>query len=103
MTRPNIPIGIPTATKQSPILMCMEYLVFHPDHAFVVASKHKLIPSIYTLRDIKPSGLTYSGPNHAAFRSFKHDNTNVIAGFDNLKNHLGMMISNHFPNKKMTV
>ena len=82
-----IPLGIPAANKQSPILMCMEYPVTLPDHTFVVASKHMLIPSIYASREIKPSGLTYSGPTHAAIRSLKHDKASAFAGFDDL-NHL---------------
>ena len=82
-----IPLGIPAANKQSPILMCMEYPVTPPDHTFLVASKHKLIPSIYASREIKPSGLTYSGPTHAAIRSLKHDKASAFAGFDDL-NHL---------------
>ena len=61
-----IPLGIPAANKQTPILMSMEYPVTLPDHTFVVASKHKLIPSIFASREIKESGLTYSGPTHAA-------------------------------------
>ena len=79
-------LGIPAVTKQSPILMCMEYPVLLPDHTFVAASKRKLIPSIYALREIKLSGLTYSGPIHAAVRSLKHDNADAFAGFDDLKN-----------------
>ena len=87
MTRP-IYHGIPAATKQSLILMCMEYPVLLPDHTFVVASKHKLIPSIYASRQIKPSGLTYSGPIPGTIRLMKHDNPDAFSGFDDLKDHL---------------
>ena len=79
-----IPLGMPAATKESPILMSMEYPVTLPDHFFVDASKHKLIPSIYTAREIKESGLSRSGPTHAAIRSLKHDKPAAFAGFDDL-------------------
>ena len=61
----HIPLGIPPANKQSPILMTMEYPVILPTHTFVVSTKHKLIPSVYATREIKEDGLTYSGPTHA--------------------------------------
>ena len=66
--------------------MWMKYPVLLPDHTFVVASKHKLIPSIYESREIKPSQLTYSVQTHAAIRSVKHDNADAFAEFDDLKN-----------------
>ena len=85
-----IPLGIPAANKQSPILMNMEYPVTLPDHTFVVASKHKLIPSIYVSMEIKDDGLTYSGPTHAPIRSLKHDKSDAVAGFDDLNFILGL-------------
>ena len=90
-----IPLGIPAANKQTPILMSMEYPVTLPDHTFVVASKHKLIPSIFASREIKESGLTYSGPTHAAIRSLKHDKSDAFAGFDDL-NHI-LLLDNFKP------
>ena len=57
----HIPLGIPPANKQSPILMTIEYPVILPAHTFVVSTKHKLIPSVYLTREIKEDGLTYSG------------------------------------------
>lgn len=50
-----VPLGKTAAKLQAPILMHMEYKVQLPDHDWVVASKHKLIPSVY-------AGLTF-GPN----------------------------------------
>ena len=90
-----IPLGIPAANKQTPILMSMEYPVTLPDHTFVVASKHKLIPSIFASREIKESGLTYSGPRHAAIRSLKHDKSDAFAGFNDL-NHI-LLLDNFKP------
>lgn len=43
----RVPLGVTAATHQSPILMHMEYRVRLPDHDWVVAEKHKLIPSVY--------------------------------------------------------
>ena len=67
-----IPLGLPAANKQSPILMNMEYPATLPDHIFVVASKYKLIQSIYASKEINDDGLTYSGPKQASLRSLKH-------------------------------
>ena len=77
-----IPIYIPAATKQSPILINMKYPVLLSDHTFVVASKHQLIPSS---RETKPSGLAYSGLTHAPIRALKHDNADAFTGFNDLK------------------
>ena len=79
-----IPLGIPAANKQSPLLMCMEYPVRLPDHTFVVSTKHKLILSVYASREIKGDSLSYSGPTHVAIRSLKHDKADAFAGFDDL-------------------
>lgn len=37
----HIPLGIPAANKQCPILMTMEYSVTLRDHMFVVATRRK--------------------------------------------------------------
>lgn len=52
----RVPLGITAAHKQSSILMHMEYRVTLPDHDWVVAQKHKLIPSVYTGIAIKHHG-----------------------------------------------
>ena len=49
----HIPLGIPAANKQSPILMAMEYPVILLDQTFVVLTKHKLLPSVYATREIR--------------------------------------------------
>lgn len=81
----HIPIYIPAATKQIPILINMKYPVLLFDHTFAVASKHQLIPSIYASRETKPSGLACSGLTHAPIRALKHDNADAFTGFDDLK------------------
>ena len=43
----RVPIGITAAKKQSPMLMHLEYRISLPDHDWVVAAGHKLIPSVY--------------------------------------------------------
>ena len=80
-----IPVYIPAATKQSPILINMKYPVLLSDHTFVVASKHQLIPSIYASRETKPSGPAYSSLTHAPIRALKYDNADAFTEFDDLK------------------
>ena len=43
----RVPIGLTAANKQAPLLMHVEYQVSLPDHDWIVAAKHKLIPSVY--------------------------------------------------------
>lgn len=71
----RIPLGLPAANKQAPILMHLSYKVKLPDHDWVVASKHKLIPSVFAALSIddKLKTITYSGPTYVAIRSGKHD------------------------------
>ena len=94
----HIPMGIPAANKQSPILMTMEYPVTLPDHTFVVASKHKLIPSIYASREVKEDKLTYSGPKHASKRSLKHDKADAYSCMEDLNHVLGENFSKYWIN-----
>ncbi|KAJ8872946.1 hypothetical protein PR048_026562 [Dryococelus australis] len=59
----------------------MEYRVSLPDHDWMVAEHHKLIPSVFAGIEIKPitSGnphaVGYSGPTFLAIRSGKHNST----------------------------
>lgn len=71
----KVPLGLPAAKKQSPILMRMDYRIQLPDHDFVVASKHKLIPSVYAGLEVLNEGVSYSGPTYIAIRSGKHDSS----------------------------
>lgn len=58
--------------------MHLDYRVRLPDHDWIVAEKHKLIPSVNAFIQIKPEMLgdvkvvTYSGPLYIAIRSGKH-------------------------------
>lgn len=70
----RVPIGKTAAQKQSPLLMHLEYRVRLPDHDWVVATKHKLIPSVYAGIVIKENGngnksaVGYSGPTYISIR-----------------------------------
>lgn len=74
----RVPLGITAANKQTPILMYVEYRVSLPDHDWVVADRHKLIPLVYAGIKIDPmslgntSAVGYSGPTFIAIRSGKH-------------------------------
>ena len=60
------------------MLMHMDYRVKLPDHDWVVAERHKLIPSVYGIIEIKADmmgdrrAVTYSGPTFITVRSGKH-------------------------------
>ena len=61
--------------------MHMTYEIRLPDHDFVVATLHKLTPSVYAACEIvkcsskSDSSISYSGPMHIAIRSGKHDSS----------------------------
>ena len=77
----KVPIGITAANKQAPFLMHVEYRVRLPDHDWVIANTHKLIPSVYAAVKIKsnmmgqPKAVGYSGPTYIAIRSGKHSSS----------------------------
>ncbi|GBN23433.1 hypothetical protein AVEN_219086-1 [Araneus ventricosus] len=58
--------------------MHVEYKVSLPDHNWVVAARHKLIPSVYAGIDIQKDGLGrieaigHSSPTYVAIRSGKY-------------------------------
>lgn len=84
----RVPIGLTAANKQAPLLMHVEYKVSLPDHDFVNASQHKLIPSVYAICEIKPNemgrpeAVTYSGPTYIAIRSAKHSSSTATSHAD---------------------
>lgn len=86
----QVALGYTAATTQSPMVMHVHYYeVSIPDHDFVVAKQHKLIPSVYAAVKIlpdamgKPEAVGYSGPTYVAIRSAKHcSSTAVSHGFD---------------------
>lgn len=81
----RVPIGLAAANKQTPLLMHLEYKVRLPDHDWVVAAQHKLIPSVYAGIKILPNGLGkreavgYSGPTYIAIRSGKHSSSTAFS------------------------
>ncbi|XP_037033492.1 uncharacterized protein LOC119072388 isoform X2 [Bradysia coprophila] len=74
----RVPIGKTAANKQTPLVMHLEYRVQLPDHDWIVAEKHKLIPSVYAFIEIdtdkvgNKKAVTYSGPTYISIRSAKH-------------------------------
>lgn len=73
----KVPIGLPAAKKQSHLVMSMEYEIRLPDHDFVIANNHKLIPSVVAGLVVRENdfnnGVSYSGPTYIGIRSSKHD------------------------------
>lgn len=58
--------------------MHLDYSISLPDHDWVVAERHKLIPTVYAMMEVKDGmkgnkeAVTYSGPTYIAIRSGKH-------------------------------
>ena len=79
----HIPIGLTAATKQAPLLMSIRYKVRLPDHDFVIATEHKLTPTVVGLRVIKPqpigdrTALRYFGPTRIQIKFLKHTPSNA--------------------------
>ncbi|CAG8811559.1 952_t:CDS:1, partial [Dentiscutata erythropus] len=80
-----------------PILMKLEYRVELPDHDWVVAKRHKLIPSVYAVLELildiqkdkyeQAEAVTYLGPMFIRIRSGKHDSSTAYShgkDFDDL-------------------
>lgn len=92
----RVPIGLTAANKQAPLLMHVEYKVTLPDHDWVVAPQHKLIPSVYAGIVIKENCLdskvavTYSGPTFVAIRSGKHSSSTALSHANDIETLLSM-------------
>jgi hypothetical protein len=77
----RIPIGVAAVGKQSPLLMSSEYRLEMPDHDFVKAPRHKLIPSVTAAIQIQDGkfgnwqNISYSGPTYVAVRNGKTDSS----------------------------
>ncbi|CAF0966810.1 unnamed protein product [Rotaria sp. Silwood1] len=70
----KVPIGLPAARVQAPMLMHLDYRISLPDHDWVVAPRHQLTPSVYAACFLSEDGdLGYSGPTYIAIRSAKHE------------------------------
>ena len=86
----KVPIGITAASKQAPLLMHMEYKVILPDHDYVVASQHKLIPSVIGGMQVRENGfcgdvVTYSCPTYCAIHSAKHSGSSAYHRLQDMK------------------
>ena len=83
-------VGLTAANKQTPMLMHMKYQVTLPDHGFVVAPKHKLIPSVIgdmkvvKSKDLTNDAVTYSCATYIGIRSAKHSASSAFAHFQNM-------------------
>ena len=86
----RVPLGIPAAKRQAPILMHLEYRIELPDHDFVIADKHKLIPSVYGALIFKNEQLSYSGPTYIGIRSGKHDHSTAFTHLADLSKCLSL-------------
>ncbi|CAG8820410.1 32016_t:CDS:2, partial [Gigaspora margarita] len=67
----KISLSLATANKQMPILIKVEYRVKLLDHDWVIAKKHKLIPSIYTKLGMQSSQM------FIRIYSSKHDTSTI--------------------------
>ena len=73
----KVPIKLTAANKQVPLVMHDEYKVKLPDHDFVTAKQHKLVPSVIGDMQVKvktfsSDAVTYSGLIYIGIRSAKH-------------------------------
>ena len=79
----HIRIQIIAANKQAPSLMSLKYKVQLLDHDSVIASKHKLTPTVIGLCEIQDTpvadrtALKYSGPTVIQAKSLKHTPSNA--------------------------
>ncbi|CAF3108249.1 unnamed protein product [Rotaria sp. Silwood2] len=70
----KVPLGLPAAKIQAPMLMHLDYRVHLPDHDWIVAPRHQLTPSVYAACILSEDGdLSYSGPTYIGIRSAKHE------------------------------
>ncbi|CAF1602695.1 unnamed protein product, partial [Rotaria sp. Silwood1] len=70
----KVPLGLPAARVQTPMLMHLDYRIRLPDHDWIVAPRHQLTPSVYAACLLsEDEDLGYSGPTYIAMRSVKHD------------------------------
>ena len=68
----------------------MEYKVILPDHDDVVASQHKLIPSVIGDMQVRENeffgdAVTYFGPTYCAIRSAKHSGSSAYHRLQDMK------------------
>ena len=89
----RVPIGLTAANKQAPLLMHMEYKVRLTDHDFVIAPRHKLVPSMIASMTVKKNSkmaVTYSGPTYVGIRSAKHSTSSACHHLFDMKRIRGL-------------
>ena len=79
----------------------MTYEIRLPEHDFVVATLHKLTPSVYAACEImkyssnSDFNISYSGPMHVVIRNSKHDSSTAYKrgrNFDKLLTNLTLLL-----------
>lgn len=75
----RVPIGVPAIQRPVRVTMHVQYKLTLPDHDFVIADRHKLIPSIYGALEVQNGSVTYNGPTYCAIRSGKHDKSTAMS------------------------
>ena len=70
--------------------MHMEYQIQLPDHDFVVAPLHKLIPSVIADMEVKEKvfskeAVGYTGPTYVGIRSAKHTGSSAYHHLQDMK------------------
>ena len=79
------PLGLPISKKQTAILMHLEYKVMLQDHDFPIATKLKLIPSVYAAWLKKDDEVSYNDPTFMSIKSGKHDKSCAAAHSDDFE------------------
>ncbi|KAF2905812.1 hypothetical protein ILUMI_00363 [Ignelater luminosus] len=64
----RVPLGLPAAQKQAPILMHYERQILMPDYDYPIAKGLKLIPSVIGVLCFKDWKVSYSGPTCISIR-----------------------------------
>jgi hypothetical protein len=93
-----VKLGVIAAKKQKAMVMHMHYRLRLPSHDFVHASRHQLIPSVYSFLSIGSkigfkNSITYPGPTAVFIRSSKHDQSTAYSHRKDLQT---MLHQGHF-------
>jgi hypothetical protein len=74
----KVPLSLPAARVQAPMLMHLDYRIRLPDHDWTGAPRHQLTPSVYAASLLSEDGdLGYSVRTYVDIRSAKHDQSNA--------------------------
>ncbi|KAF2890590.1 hypothetical protein ILUMI_15583 [Ignelater luminosus] len=71
----RVPLGLPAAQKQAPILMRYERQILMPDHDYPIVKGLKLIPSVIGVLCFKDWKVSYSGPTCISIREVAIDSS----------------------------